>query len=125
MEAAQTAIIADNLSAMDAIKRAIEIVRANIWKYVIIALIVYFGSTILSSFIIMPLMVPVFAVPFLLDSGREMNTQTIVVISIVFACVFFPLMTLFSSITGTFMKASLDITYLRLANSNETKIIPE
>ena len=125
MEAAQTAIIADNLSAMDAIKRAIEIVRANIWKYVLIALIVYFGSTILSSFIMMPLIVPIFVVPFMIDSGREMNTQMMILISITFACVFFPLMTLFSSIIGTFMKASLDITYLRLANSNETKIIPE
>ncbi len=125
MEAAQTGVIAENLNTMDAIRRAIQIVRENIWKYVIIALIVYFGTSILSSFIMMPLMVPIFAIPLLMESGRELSTQTILITAITFACIFFPVMTLFSGITGTFMKASLDITYLRLANPNGTKTVSE
>jgi hypothetical protein len=121
-ESAQVAVVAEDMSAMEAIKHAFQVVRANIWKYVIINLIVYFGGSILSSFIIMPLMLPAFFVPFLLEFGLEMSMQSVFLISALFFCIFFPIMTLVSSVLGVFMKASLDLTYLRLtgpANSLE------
>lgn len=114
MEAANTAVIADGMNAMDAIRRAWQIVRANIWKYVLITLIVYFGTSILTSFIMVPFMLPVFVVPFLLD-GSDAGAQLLIAVAIVFACTFFPLMILVSSVTGTYMKTALDLTYLRLA----------
>jgi len=114
MEAANTAVIADGMNAMDAIGRAWQIVRANIWKYMLITLIVYFGTYILTSFIMVPFLLPVFAVPFLLD-GSDAGAQLTIAIVIVFAGTFFALMILLSSFTGTYMKAALDLTYLRLA----------
>ena len=113
LEAAQIAVIADDMNVMDAIKHALQVVRAHVWKYVIITLIVYFGSSILTSFIIMPLMLPVFIVPFLIGLGQEMSMQSVVLISVLFFCIFFPVMMLVSSVLGVFMKTSLDITYLR------------
>lgn len=119
MEAANTAVIAQDMQVMEAIRRAWQIVRANFWKYVLITLIVYFGTSILTSFIMVPFMMPVFAVPFLID-GSETSAQLLIATAIVFACIFFPLMLLLSSVTGTFMKASLDLTYLRLTAPPES-----
>ena len=114
IEAAQIAVIADDLDVMGAIKHAIQLVRTHVWKYVVITLIVYFGSSIVSSFVVTPIMLPVFLVPAFLELGQDVSTQTIMLISGLFACIFVPLMLLVSSVIGVFMKASLDLTYLRL-----------
>jgi hypothetical protein len=125
MEAAQTAVIAESLNPMDAVKRALQVVRENIWKYVLITLIVYFGSSILSSFLMLPIMIPIFAVPFFLESGQNMSQGTMISIAAAFSCIFFPLMLAFQSIVGTFMKTSLDITYLRLTHPTENRVISD
>jgi hypothetical protein len=123
LEAAQVAVIAEGMNVMDAIKHALQVVRAHVWKYVIITLIVYFGSSILTSFIIMPLMMPIFFVPFLLELGHGMNMQIVVLISALFFCIFFPMMVLVSSLLGVFMKTSLDLTYLRLTIPAEKQVV--
>lgn len=107
------------MNVMDAIKHALRVVRAHVWKYVIITLIVYFGSSILTSFIVMPLMLPAFIVPFLIGLGQEMSVQSVVLTSALFFCIFFPVMMLVSSVLGVFMKTSLDITYLRRSSPAE------
>ena len=123
LQAAQMGVVAENMSVMDAIKHALQVVRAHIWKYVIITLIVYFFSSILSSFIVMPMMLPVFFVPFLLELGNGMNMQNLALTTALLFCIFFPLMILVSSVIGVFMKASLDITYLRLALPVEEQVV--
>jgi hypothetical protein len=119
LDAAQIAVIVEGMGVMDAVKHAFQVVRAHVWKYVIITLIVYFGSSILSSFIIMPLMLPIFFVPFLLNLGQGMSTQSMILISVLFSCIFFPVLILVSSVLGVFMKTSLDLTYLQLTRPVE------
>jgi hypothetical protein len=123
MEAAETAAIAENLNPMDAVKQALQVVREHVWKYVLITLIVYFGSSILTSFLVVPIMMPIFAVPFLLESGQNMGQGTMIAIVVAFICICFPLMLAFQSLVGTFMKTALDITYLRLTHPDENKVI--
>jgi hypothetical protein len=123
LEAAQIAVIAGDMNVLDAVKRALQVVRAHVWKYVIITLIVYFGSSILTSIIITPLMLPIFFVPFLLEFGQGMSMQSVVLISVLVSCIFFPVMILVSSVIGVFMKASLDITYLRLTLPAEEQVV--
>ena len=117
--AAQIAVIVEDMNALDAVKHALQVVRTHFWKYIIITLIVYFGGSILTSVIVMPLMLPVFIVPFLLEFGQEMSMQSVALISLLFFCIFFPVMMLVSSVLGVYMKTSLDITYLRLTGSVE------
>ena len=119
IEAAQTAVISEELGAVDALKRALQVVRGHIWKYIIIALIVYFGSTIISSLLTFPLFIPFFFFPFFIESGGQMSNQFLLIFGILFTCIFFPFMTLISVFTQTLMKASLDLTYLRLTDSRQ------
>ena len=119
LDAAQIAVIVDDMNIMDAVKHAVQVVRAHVWKYVIITLSVYFGGSILTSFIVMPLMLPVFIVPFLLEFGQEMSMQSAALTSILFFSIFFPVMMLVSSVLSVYMKTSLDLTYLRLTKPKE------
>ena len=119
LDAAQIAVIVEDMNALDAVKHAFQVVRTHIWKYVIITLIVYFGGSILTSLVVMPLMLPLVILPFLLEFGQEMSMQGVTLITVLFFCIFFPVMMLVSSVLGVFMKASLDRTYLRLTSPAE------
>lgn len=123
LEAAQTAVIAEDMGVMAALQQALRVMRAHVWKYVVITLIVYFGSSLLSGFITIPLILPIFFVPFLLGSGHEISMQGVALISVLFSCVFFPLMILIYGISSAFMKTALDLTYLRLTQKTEKQVI--
>lgn len=114
LEAAHTAIFQEDIQAWDAVKRGINMVREHIWKYVIITIVVYFGFTILSSLIFVPLMVPMMLFVGFIESGAEIANQ-IALVSIGLTCLIFPVMVLFSVFTQLLMKVSLTLTYLRLS----------
>jgi hypothetical protein len=116
LEAAGAAVIQDDSNTMDALKRGLDIVRQHIWKYVFITLIIYIGISIVSSLITIPLMLPFFFLIFGIESGMELSNQIPLILSIII-CLFFPVMTLFSVISQTFMKTSLILTYLQLTQS--------
>ena len=118
LESAQAAVIVDDMSALDAVKRGLNIVRENIWKYVIITLIIYVGSSIIMSFFMVPLMAPMFAFSFF-ASSEQFNPRMMEMTLLGFMCLFFPFMVAFQSIVMTFMKSTLFLSYLRLTRPKE------
>ncbi len=123
MEGAQTAVISEGVGAWDALKRAFHVVREHVWKYVLITLVTYFASAILSSFLIMPFVAPIFFIPFALEPGSGSNSDTVIAISIGFMLLFFPVMLTVQSILGAWMKVTLDLTYLRLTHITENQVV--
>ena len=118
-DAAQIAVITEDMSVMDAIKHAFQVVREHVWKYILISLVIYFGGTILSTFIVFPVMIPMFAAFPLIDAGSLTESQSAGVIVGFMMCFFFPAMLFISSIIGALMKTALGLTYLRLAPSGQ------
>lgn len=118
MDGALTEVITGDLNAWESVKRAFEVVRAHIWKFIILTMIVYFGVSILSGFLAFPAMIPVVVAPLLLESGMNMSGQMVLLILAVFLSIFLPLMLLLSGVTGTFMTSALELAYLRLAQKN-------
>ena len=118
-DTAQIAVITEDMSVMDAIKHAFQVVREHVWKYILISLVIYFGGTFLSTFIVIPLMIPVFAIFPLMDMGNFSDSQTASLILGFMMCFFFPSMLLISSFLGALMKTALGLTYLRLAPSGQ------
>lgn len=116
MDGALVAVIDEDLGAWDAIKRAYQVVREHVWKFVILTIIIYFGSTILSGILVFPAMIPAMAAPIMMEA--DAGGRAMFLIFGAFACLFFPLMTLFSGIVGTLMTAVLGLSYLRLAHSD-------
>jgi hypothetical protein len=119
LEAAQAAVIVDDMGALDAVKRGLNIVWENVWKYVIMTLIIYVGTSLIMSFLMMPFMMPFFALSFFTSSGGQFDPRMMSAVMIGFICLFFPFIIVFQSITMTFLKSSLFLTYLRLSASKE------
>jgi hypothetical protein len=120
IEESQIGVVADDLGVTDAIKRGWEIIRANFWRILLISLIVYFGLSLLSGIIMLPLMSPFFFIPFLMDSGQfDPSPRTIMLFMGGFSLLFFPIMALIQGVGITLLKSTYTIVYLRLTRSQE------
>lgn len=112
-------VMDEGLGAWEAVKRAFHIVREHVWKFIILTMIVYFGSSMIASVLMVPAMLPAMAAPVTIELGEEFFMGTI----LLFMCMFFPLMAIFSGIVGTFMTSAVGISYLRLSRRSETEVI--
>jgi hypothetical protein len=86
------------------------------------AIVIYFGVGMISSIIMMPMMLPLFAIPFGFFDG-DIN-WTILAISLAVEVVFLPLFVLIFGWSFAFTKSAWVLTYLRLTRSHE-KTQPE
>jgi hypothetical protein len=123
LEAAHTAVITESLSSWNAIKHGSQIVREHIWKYMIITAIIYFGITILSSFLMFPMFIPLMGFAIFSESINEIRNTPIMAILILFLCAFFPISAFISAISQVLLKTSLGLTYLRLTHKAENQVI--
>lgn len=121
MEQAEAAVVADELGIMDAVKRAYELIRSNIWRYVLITIVIYFGMNLIMSLVMFPLMIPFFFIMMNnLDSGMDFNNM--LKLQAIFGAVLFPVMALVQGFIMTYLKSAMMLVYLRLTRpSNETQ----
>ncbi|MDX1378565.1 MAG: hypothetical protein R3307_06935 [Anaerolineales bacterium] len=119
IEESQVAVVVDDAGIIDAIKRGSELVRANFWGIVLISLVVYVGISILSSIFMLPLMSPMFLIPFLMDTGTEPSPRTMMLFLGVFSLFFIPVMALIQGITITYLKSTYTLIYLRLTKPQD------
>lgn len=119
MTGAIVSVMDEGLGAWEAVKRAFHIVREHVWKFIILTMIVYFGSSMIASVLMVPAMLPAMAAPVTMELGEEFFMGTI----LLFMCMFFPLMAIFSGIVGTFMTSAVGISYMRLSRPAETEVI--
>lgn len=119
VEQSQAAVIADNLSVIEAIKRAWGLIKANFWRFVFIALVIYFGIFMLSSIVMAPLMAPFFFLPFIMESPQAgaNSTQVLGWVLLLFSIVLLPILAVAQGFAMTFMKSAFMIIYLRLTRS--------
>ena len=119
MNGALVAVIEEDLGAWQAVKRALHVVRDHVWKFILIAVIVYFGVSLLSGLIVIPIMIPAMAAPIALEAGEGIFKLTL----LIFVCIFFPAMSLFSGIVGVFTTSALGLSYLRLSRPAGNEIV--
>jgi len=118
MEQSESAIVADEMKVMDAIKQAFELITTHIWKYVLITLIVYFGMNILTSLVSFPLMLPLFFFMMRnLEAGPDFNNM--IRMQAVFGVVILPIMAIIQGFSLTYMKSAMMLTYLRLTRHKQ------
>jgi len=118
MEQAEAAVVADGMGVMDALKRGYELLKANIWKYVLVTLVIYFGMTVLMGLVMFPLMIPFVAISFS-SLNSDANFQNMIWASVAFSLLFVPVVALVQGVSMTYLKSALVITYLRLTRSFE------
>lgn len=115
-EQAEAAIVVDGMGVLDASSRAIELIKAHVWKYVLLTFVVYFAMNILITVVMVPFMLPMFFfmtnnIENGLDFGNVFKIQTVIVV------ILLPIMTVIQGFALTYIKALMMVTYLRLTRS--------
>jgi len=119
IEQSNAAVVADDLGVMDAISKAWNLLKANFWRILLLSIIVYFAVSILSSIVTLPLMMPMFFFPFLIEPSQVGQSMKILgLVMAVFGFIFLPVMALVQGVAITFMKSAYILAYLRLTRSS-------
>ncbi len=114
-------VIDEDLGAWDAVKRALNVVRDHVWKFIIISFIVYFGVSIISGLVFVPAMIPAMAAPVAIEA--EVGENLFILIILASVCLFIPLMSIFSGIAGTLTTSALGLAYLRLSRPAGSDVV--
>jgi len=121
-ELALASTVVNGSGVFEAARRGWQVFRQNLVPIVLITLIMYLGVGMLSGFVSLPLMVPLFASVFAglnsLEAGR-----TVLVISALCVIIYLPVLAVFQSVALTFMKSGWILTYLRLTRNVETDVV--
>jgi hypothetical protein len=126
MEQSQAAVVVDELGVTQAIVKGWELLRANFWRLVLVSLIIYLGIGIVSSIIVMPFMLPLFFLPFLMESSFfDSGLQSFGLLMAGYMLLLLPVMALVQGVTITFMKSAYVLVYLRLTRSSNAPIALE
>lgn len=123
LELCTIAILRDKLGIMDAIRHGWQMLRAKFWQVFLLSLILYFGTFILSTIIVFPLMLPMFFVPMLfmmnttpgaVPAGAEALTTSLL-ISGGILLVFIPLMVALIGFLIAYWQATWVLAYEQIS----------
>ena len=115
MEQSMSAVVVDNMSVIEAARHSWELFRKNLWTYVLFGLVLYFGVSIISMIVMMPMLIPFFFLPFAFESA-ELGRMTLVIAGLCLL-VLAPIVAVFQGGAMALMKSGWVITYLRLTRS--------
>lgn len=119
MEQAVNGVVIHEMTVMDAIKQGWQIIRNNLLTVGLIIIVVYFGISIVSMIVVMPMMTPLFILPFGFLEGEP--NWIIIAISLLFGAAFIPLYALLTGWSAVFTKSAWVLTYLRLTRPTESQ----
>lgn len=124
IEQSQAAVVADEMEVMQAIRKGWELLQANFWRLALVSLVVYFGLSIVSMIIVMPVMIPFFFFPILISTNNfDFTTMGLVVGG--YMLILFPLVAIIQGVLITFMKSTYILAYLRLTQTSAATIVTE
>lgn len=123
IEQANRAIVLEDLSLFDGLKRGWEIAKSNIGPLIVMGLIL-FGITLLLGIVIaLPVFIVVFPTIFAFAIG-EGRSFTPLYIALAFICLYAPVSLVLNGILTTFTQSAWTLTYLRLTQKPETPEAP-
>ncbi len=122
MEQATNGIIVDHMTIAEAAGQGWSLLRNNLLPVTLMALVVYFGIGLVSGALMMPMMLPLFVVPFTFME-RQTNWPMLS-ISILWTVAFIPLFAFISGFSMVFTKSVWVLTYLRFTRSPKLQPLP-
>jgi hypothetical protein len=115
MELAMNGVIIDKIDVTNAIKQGWQTIRNNLLTVGLVMIVVYFGISIVSMIVVMPMMAPLFFMPFAFWEG-EFHWQ---ILAISLSC-----SALLTGWSTVFTKSVWVTTYLRLTHLTESESQP-
>lgn len=110
IEQASAAIVLDDLGIMDGISKGWDVVRSNIGTMILLALVLFIGSAVISFIIAIPVAAAVIPLLFGLTSESTGAIWT----SVLCCAAYLPVLLLLNGILTAYMQSVWTLTYLRL-----------
>ena len=123
IEQANRAIVLEDLSLLNGLRRSWEISRANIGPLIVMGLILFGISLVLGILIALPIFIVVFPTIFAFAMG-EGGSFTPLYIALACICLYAPISWVLNGILTTFTQSAWTLTYLRLTQKPETTEAP-
>ena len=123
IEQANRAIVLEDLSMFDGLKRGWEIARSNVGPIIVMALILFGIGLVLGIVIALPIFLIVFPTVFAFAMGEGQSFTPLYIAGACF-CLYIPVAWLLNGILTTFTQSAWTLTYLRLTQNPETPEMP-
>ena len=123
IEQSNRAIVIENLSLFDGLKRGWEISKSNIGPLIVMGLILFGITFVLGIIIALPIFIVVFPTIFAFAMG-EGQSFTPIYIALACLCLYTPISWLLNGILTTFTQSAWTLTYLCLTRKPEAPEVP-
>jgi hypothetical protein len=124
MELAQAAIIVEDLTMQDAIKKAWQMFRANFLGIVLLMLMLYFSISMISSIFVFPLMVPMMFLPIWLENSADIRTPFLLIFFVFFPTMMI-VMTVVQGILMALFQSAWLVAYRQLGRGQAAPVLAE
>jgi len=123
IEQSNRAIVLENLSLFDGLKRGWEISKSNIGPLIVMALILFGIMLVLGIIIALPIFIVVFPTIFAFAMGKG-QSFTPLYLAVACICLYAPISWILNGILTTYTQSAWTLTYLRLTRKPETPEAP-
>jgi hypothetical protein len=123
IEQANRAMVLEDLSLPNGVRRAWEIFRANVWSLIVMGLILFGITLVLGIVIALPIFIVVFPTIFAFAMG-EGQSFTPLYIALACICLYAPVSWVLNGILTTFTQSAWTLTYMRLTQTPATPEAP-
>jgi hypothetical protein len=113
IEQAQAAIVLEDLSMTDGLKRGWQIAKSNAAPIIIMALILGIGGGIAGAIVSLPLILA--AVPVILGMGTLRESLTPLYFALACCAVYMPILIFLNGVLTAYIQSAWALTYMRLA----------
>ena len=124
IEQANRAIVLEDMSMLDGLKRGWEIARSNVGPILVMALILFGIGLVLGIVIALPIFIIVFPAAFAFAMGEGQSLTPLYTAGVCF-CLYIPVAWLLNGVLTTFTQSAWTLTYLRLTQDSEPPETPE
>ena len=126
MEQANIAIVVEDLSMLDGLKRGWEIFRANIGNMIVMALILVIGGGIVGFVMALPLMFAIF--PLIIGGVTAAAGEAPLfagggaMVSLLCCVSYLPVLIVLGGVLQAYIKTAWTLTYMRLAAETDSQL---
>ena len=124
IEQANRAIILEDLSIFDGLKRGWEIAKSNVGPILVMALILFGIGLVVGIVIALPIFLIVFPSVFAFAIGEGQSLTPLYTAGICF-CLYIPVAWLLNGVLTTFTQSAWTLTYMRLTQDSDSQETPE
>ena len=115
LELAINGIVIDKMMVTEAVRQGWQMIRNNLLAIIVVTVVVYFGISIITSILVMPVMIPAFMIPLSFLNGKP--NWIILAVATLLGLLFVPVLALISGWSNTFIRSIWVLTYQRLKQS--------